>query len=43
VVSHLEALTKRAAARLAAEGRRLLRFLASDADAHDVHFEPVGV
>ena len=43
VVSHLEALTKRAAARLAAEGRRLLRFLASDADAHDVRFEPVGV
>ena len=43
VVSHLEALTKRAAARLAAEGRRLLRFLASDADAHDVRFERVGL
>jgi hypothetical protein len=42
VVAHLEALTKRATARLAAEGRRLLRFLAPDADARDVRFEPVG-
>jgi hypothetical protein len=43
VVGHLEALTKRATARLAAEGRRLLRFQASGADAHDVRFEPVGL
>ncbi|HYY76002.1 MAG TPA: winged helix DNA-binding domain-containing protein [Gaiellaceae bacterium] len=43
VVSHLEALRKRATARLAAEGRRLLRFVAADAEAHEVRFEPVGV
>jgi DNA glycosylase AlkZ-like len=42
-VSHLEALRKRATARLAAEGRRLLRFVAADAEAHEVRFEPVGV
>jgi Winged helix DNA-binding domain len=38
VVDHLDRLTKRAASTLAAEGRRLLRFLASDADTHDVRF-----
>ena len=43
VVSHLEALRKRATARLAAEGQRLLRFVAADAEAHEVRFEPVGV
>jgi hypothetical protein len=43
VVGHLEALTKRATTQLAGEGRRLLRFLVSDADAHDVRFEPVGL
>jgi hypothetical protein len=31
-------LTKGGASTLAAEGRRLLRFLASDADTHDVRF-----
>lgn len=35
VISHVER-TKRAAAAIAAEGRRLLRFLAADVDAHDV-------
>jgi Winged helix DNA-binding domain len=43
VISHLEALTKRGTARLAAEGRRLLRFVAADADGHDVRFESVGL
>jgi hypothetical protein len=38
VVDHLDRLTKGGAARLATEGRRLLRFLASDADTHDVRF-----
>ncbi len=38
VVDHVERLTKRATAALAAEGRRLLRFLAGDADTHDVRF-----
>jgi hypothetical protein len=41
VVTHLERLTKRATAALAAEGRRLLRFVAADADAHDVRFVAV--
>jgi winged helix DNA-binding protein len=41
VVNHLERLTKRAAAALAAEGRRLLRFVAADAAAHDVRFVAV--
>ncbi len=41
VVSHLERLTKRATAALAAEGRRLLGFVAADADAHDVRFVAV--
>ena len=38
VVSHARPLTKRAQASLAAEGRRLLRFVAADADDHDVRF-----
>jgi hypothetical protein len=38
VVNHVPCLTKRGAAALAAEGRRLLRFLAADADGHDVRF-----
>jgi hypothetical protein len=41
VVTHVRRPTKRAAAALAAEGRRLLRFAAADADAHDVRFEAV--
>ena len=36
VVSHVGRLTKRDAAALAAEGRRLLRFVAADAGTHDV-------
>jgi hypothetical protein len=40
VVDHLERLTKRAAAALAAEGRRLLRLAAADADGHEVRFAP---
>ncbi|HZA85633.1 MAG TPA: hypothetical protein VE466_02040, partial [Acidimicrobiales bacterium] len=36
VVDHLDRLTKGGASTLATEGRRLLRFLASDADTHDV-------
>jgi hypothetical protein len=36
VVNHVARLTKRATAALAAEGRRLLRFVAADADAHHV-------
>lgn len=39
VVNHVERLTKRAAAALAAEGRRLLRFAAADAGEHDVRLE----
>jgi hypothetical protein len=39
VVTHARRPTKRAAAALAAEGRRLLRFAAADADAHDIRFE----
>jgi hypothetical protein len=38
VVSHVVQLTKRATEAIAADGRRLLRMLASDAAAHDVHF-----
>jgi hypothetical protein len=41
VISHARPLTKRAQASLAAEGRRLLRFLAADAAAHDVRFVAV--
>ena len=41
VVNHVERLTKRAMAALAAEGRRLLRFVAADADAQDVRFVAV--
>jgi winged helix DNA-binding protein len=41
VVSHVERLTKRATAALAAEGRRLLRFIAADADIHEVRFVAV--
>lgn len=41
VVNHVERLTKRATATLAAEGRRLLRFLAAEADTHDIRFVPV--
>jgi hypothetical protein len=39
VMTHARRPTKRAAQALAAEGRRLLRFAAADADAHDVRFE----
>jgi hypothetical protein len=38
VVDHLDRLTKGGASTLATEGRRLLRFLARDADTHDVRF-----
>jgi Winged helix DNA-binding domain len=41
-VSQADRLTKRAAAAVEAEGRRLLRFLAADADDHDVQVMPVG-
>ena len=41
VVSHAERLTKRAAAAIAAEGRRLVRFLESDED--DVEVRLVAV
>jgi hypothetical protein len=41
VVNHVERLTKRASAAIAAEGRRLLRFVAGDADVHEVRFNPV--
>jgi len=37
-ISHAGALTKRAGNSVAAEGRRLLRFLAAGAEAHDVRF-----
>jgi hypothetical protein len=40
VVNHVDRFTKRATAKVAAEGRRLLRFVAGDADAHDVRFAP---
>jgi DNA glycosylase AlkZ-like len=38
VVSHVGPLAKRATAALSAEGRRLLRFLAADAESHAVRF-----
>jgi hypothetical protein len=41
-VSQAERLTRRATAALEAEGRRLVRFLAADADEHDVRVVPVG-
>jgi hypothetical protein len=41
VVNHVERLTKPAAAAVNAEGRRLLRFLAADAEAHLVTFVAV--
>ena len=41
VVSHIRPLAKKAAASLAAEGGRLLRFLAADAAVHEVRFERV--
>ena len=41
VVNHAERLTKRAESAIAAEGRRLLRFLAAEADGHDVRFAAV--
>ena len=41
VVAPLLRLTKRAAAAVAAEGRRFLRFAAADADGHDVRLEPL--
>jgi hypothetical protein len=37
-LSPVEPLTKRAARAVAAEGRRFLRFLAPDAESHDVRF-----
>ena len=39
VVSPVERLTKRATASISAEGRRLLRLVATDADRQDVHLE----
>jgi hypothetical protein len=42
VVRHVGRLTVRSRAAVAAEGRRLLRFLAADADALDVRFVAVG-
>jgi hypothetical protein len=41
VVRHVRPLTARARSSLAAEGRRLLRFMASDAGGHDVRFVAV--
>jgi hypothetical protein len=41
VVTHVTPLSKRAGDRLAAEGRRLLRFLAADADEYDVRLVPL--
>jgi hypothetical protein len=38
LVSHVAGLTKRAINAVAAEGRRLLRFVAADADRRDVRF-----
>lgn len=42
VVRHVARLTKKAGAAVAAEGRRLLRFLRADAAAYDVRFAPPG-
>jgi hypothetical protein len=42
VVRHAARPTRRAAAALTAEGRRLLRFLAADADSHDVRLVHAG-
>jgi hypothetical protein len=42
VVNHVVRLPKRAAAAVTAEGRRFLRFVAADADTHDVRFVAVG-
>ena len=42
VVNHVRRPTKRAAAAVAAEGRRFLRFVAADADEHDVRVVPAG-
>jgi hypothetical protein len=41
IVHHVRRLTKREAASLAAEGRRLLRFLAAEATDHEVRFMEV--
>ena len=41
VIDHVVRLPKRAATSIAAEGRRLLRFVAADAASHDVRFVPV--
>ena len=41
VVNHGEALTRRAASAVSAEGRRLLRFLAPSSDGGDVRFVPL--
>ncbi len=42
VIDHVDRLTKRAAAGLTAEGRRLLRFLEADADVHHVRLVALG-
>jgi winged helix DNA-binding protein len=41
VVEHVVRLTKRASVAVAVEARRFLRFVAVDADSHDVRFIPV--
>jgi hypothetical protein len=41
-LSGVEPLAKRAAGAVTAEGRRFLRFLAPDAESHDVRFVPAG-
>ena len=41
LVDHAGPLNQRARSAVAAEGRRLLRFLAPDAGAHDVRFLPL--
>ena len=41
VVSHIRRPTNRAATAVAAEGRRFLRFVAADANAHDILFVAV--
>lgn len=41
VVTRLGRLTKRATSAVAAEGRRVLRFLAADADSHDIRMVPL--